>query len=74
MDWFLYDNDLSHERVKRQLHKMVKHTQIIRRQQPKNCLIVFEHIVGLELKGLKLYGCSYSRKHSLISNRCVLSM
>ena len=25
MDWFLYDNGLRHERVKRQSHKMVKH-------------------------------------------------
>ena len=33
---------------------MVKHTQTIRRQQPTNCLSVFEHFVGLELKGLKL--------------------
>ena len=32
MDWFLYDNGLRHERVKRQSHKMAKHTQTIRRQ------------------------------------------
>ena len=38
--------------LKRQLHKMVKHTQAIRRLLPKNCLIVFGHFVGLELKGL----------------------
>ena len=31
---------------------MVKNTQTIRRQQPTNCLSVFDHIVGLELKGL----------------------
>ena len=30
---------------------MVKHTQIIRRQQPTNCLSVFDHFVGLGLKG-----------------------
>ena len=30
---------------------MVKHTQIIRRQQPKNFLNVFDHFVGLALKG-----------------------
>ena len=31
---------------------MVKHTQTIRRQQPPNCLSVFDHFVGLALKGL----------------------
>ena len=31
---------------------MVKHTQIIRRQQATNCLSVFDHFVGLALKGL----------------------
>ena len=35
-------------------HKMVKHTQIIRRQQPTNCLSVFDHFVGLALKGLSV--------------------
>ena len=29
---------------------MFKHTETIRRQQPTNCLIVFEHFVGLALK------------------------
>ena len=33
---------------------MVKHTQTIRRQQPTNCLSVFDHFVGLALKGLIL--------------------
>ena len=31
---------------------MVKHTQIIRRQKPTNCLIVFDHFVEFALKGL----------------------
>ena len=31
---------------------MVKHTQTIRRQQPTNCLGVFDHFVGLALKEL----------------------
>ena len=31
---------------------MVKHTQTIRRQESINCLIVFDHFVGLALKGL----------------------
>ena len=33
---------------------MVKHIQAIRRQQSKNCLSVFEHFVGVALKGLIL--------------------
>ena len=33
--------------------KMVKYTQTIRQQQPMNCLSVFDHFVGLTLKGLK---------------------
>ena len=32
---------------------MVKHTQEIRRL-PANCLSVFDHFVGLALKGLRL--------------------
>ena len=31
---------------------MVKHTQTIRRQQPTNCLSVFDHFVGLAPKRL----------------------
>ena len=31
---------------------MAKHTQIILRQQPTNCVSVFDHFVGLVLKGL----------------------
>ena len=31
---------------------MAKHTQTIRRQEPMNCLSVFDHHVGLALKGL----------------------
>ena len=31
---------------------MVKHTQIIRRQKPTNCVIVFDHFLRLALKGL----------------------
>ena len=30
---------------------MVKHTQTIRRQEPTNCLSVFDFFVGLALKG-----------------------
>ena len=32
--------------------KMIKHAQTIPWQQPSNCLSVFEHFVGLVLKGL----------------------
>ena len=31
---------------------MVKQTQAIRRQQPMNCLSVFDHFVGLPVKVL----------------------
>ena len=34
---------------------MVKHFQTICRQQPTNCLSVFDHFARLALKGLKLY-------------------
>ena len=37
---------------KHQSHEMVKHIQIIRRQQPTNCLSVFDQFVKLALKGL----------------------
>ena len=33
---------------------MVKRTQILCQQKPKNCLSVFDHFVGLALKGLNL--------------------
>ena len=32
---------------------MVKHNQTIRKQQPMNCLSVFDHFVGLVFKRLK---------------------
>ena len=37
---------------KRQPHKMVKHAQTIRRLLLRTCLSVFDHFVGLALKGL----------------------
>ena len=33
---------------------MVKHTQTIRWQEPKNCLSMFDHFMGLAPKGLTL--------------------
>ena len=40
---------------------MVKHTQTIRRLLPTNYLSVFDHIVGLALKGLKMFPFSFLR-------------
>ena len=34
-----------------QLHKMVRHTLTIHRQQLMNCFIVFDYFLGLALKG-----------------------
>ena len=34
---------------------MIEHTQTIRRQQPTNCLSVYDHFVGLEFKGLTIF-------------------
>ena len=36
-----------------QPHETVKHTQIIRQQQPTNCLSMFGHFVGLGLEGFR---------------------
>ena len=44
---------------------MVKHTQAIRRQFPKIFLSVFDHFVGLALKGLKNVR-KFGRNHSFI--------
>ena len=39
---------------------MVKHTQTIRREQATNCLSVFDHFVGVAVKGLSnRYETSY---------------
>ena len=40
--------------IKYQPHKMAKNIQTIRRQQSTNCLSVFDHFVGLVLKGLNV--------------------
>ena len=39
---------------------MVKHTQTTRRQKPTNCLSVFDHFVGLALKGYLLRLSSFN--------------
>ena len=33
---------------------VLKHTQTIRRKQVTNCLSVFDHFVGVALKGFKI--------------------
>ena len=38
---------------KRQPHKIIKYTQTIHWLLPTNCLKVFDHFLGLRLKGLK---------------------
>ena len=43
---------ISESKVKRQQHKIVINTQTIRRLLPKNYLSVFDHFLGLALKGL----------------------
>ena len=40
---------------KRKPHKMVRHTEIIRRQEPTNCLSVFDQFVVLALKRLNMH-------------------
>ena len=53
---------------------MFKYTQTIRQQQPTNCWSVFNHFVGLALKGLNI--CSVFNLpfqiiyHSVTSNNC----
>ena len=47
---------------KHQSQKIVKHNQTIRRQQLTNCLSVFDHFVGLVLKGLRSDLIRYSNK------------
>ena len=42
---------------------MLKHTQIIRQEQWSNCLSVFDHYLGLALKGFTLI-VSPSETHS----------
>ena len=60
MNWFLYDNGLRHERVKWQPHKMVRlGRNTILWLLPTNCLSVFGHFLGLEVKCLKLIYFTY---------------
>ena len=44
---------------------MVKHTQTIRCQQPKNCLSVFDHFVGVALKML-VYSLKLTVAHTKV--------
>ena len=52
---------------KRQPHKMVKHTHTIRRLLPTICLDVFDHFVGLALKGLTDFFL-YCNKHFTVQS------
>ena len=52
--WFLYEGNTGIYWVKHQPHKMVKHIQTIRRQQPTNFLSVFDYFVGMVPKLLNL--------------------
>ena len=45
-------NEIHASPFKRQTHEIVKHTQIFCRQEPTNCLSVFDHFAGLEVKEL----------------------
>ena len=48
---------------------MIKHTQRICQQIADNCLSVFDHFVGLALKGLTWYGkCVITSKTRRIAN------
>ena len=40
--------------LKRQSHKMVRHAQTVRRQQPTNFLSVFDHFLDWRLKGSEI--------------------
>ena len=47
---------------------MVKHTQTIRRKLLTNCLSVFDHFVGLALKGFKTESETAETLNSFFSN------
>ena len=49
------DHSYYEQPIKRQPHNIVKHTQTVPRQQPNNCLSVFDHFVVLALKGLTFH-------------------
>ena len=53
---------------------MVKYTQTIRRLLPTNCLSVFDHFVGLPLKGLKWLEKSLDRKFFVLRLRVIGSV
>ena len=59
---------------KRQPHKIVKHTQTIRRLQPKNYLSAFDHFMGSELKVLKYFLDKTILKPSSLKLACASSL
>ena len=64
--------------TKRQPHKLVKHTQTIRRLLSTNCLSVFDQFVGLVLKGLRLVlkwdtlSCNLLYYNKILMSKCNL--
>ena len=50
----------------RQLHKMVIHTQTIRRQQPTNCLNVFVYSAGFKKLTRNVKICKVSNSHKAL--------
>ena len=52
---------------------MFKHTQTIRRLLPTNCLSMFDHFVGLVLKGLKLLLLLAIARKSAKSDGCIMA-
>ena len=48
---------------------MVKNTQTIRRQKSTNCLSVFDHFVGLVVKGLTILFSPKVKQGVTISNK-----
>ena len=57
---------------------MVKHAQTVRRLLPTNCLSVFEHFMGLALKGLTTYflldKCSFNPKFFFKSKNSLINI
>ena len=66
---FLWLTEIKHwpemcKPFKCQPQKMIKHTQTIRWLLPTSCLSVFDHFVGLALRGLKTCSCNAFNLHS----------
>ena len=51
-----------------QPHRVVKYAQTICRMLPTNCLSVFDHFMGLALKGFKLFPLSIKHMSFICSS------